>query len=512
MGRREEYRTWSKLCFAGFLFLVASIVASAQMDDISAQLSWGSSQKAPNGSKLGKIISAGSWGAYLFRYQPRRGFSNEQYWIESYDARMSLNARHKLLLSDQSKPDVEDIISLNQQLYLLLSRPTAEGDASRVYVRPISPRGQVTGEEKLLADLPLDEKFRRRQFDLEYSRDSSTLLLYNQLPPERDGPEQFTLRVFDDDFNLLWSRDVVLPYRDEGFRVLSYQVDQDGNVYLLGRQKSREGPKSLVPVFTLFAFNSNGREEIEYELTIDEATIQTLDFKLEGNGDIVCAGFYSISNLRESTGICHIRIDPLSRSAYKVDLSPFTEDFLLANKREEGLVDYKVKDLTLRSDGGIVLVAEQIFRQTQRIPAPQRSIVTNVYGYNNILVANLAPDGTYSWLRSIPKLQETVDDKGVYSSFAQATVQDRFFFLYNDHPSNFRPNKRRQYNFEQKESVITLTEIDRAGEQRTVPLFVNRDAGVVARPRRCRQVGARVVLVYGEEGRNYRLGLLRLDQ
>ncbi|MEL7222028.1 MAG: hypothetical protein AAGJ93_11965 [Bacteroidota bacterium] len=484
--------------------------AHAQMDDIPAQLSWGSTQKAPNGSRLAKIITAGNWGASVLRYQPGGGFSREAYWLEHFDARMALKGRYELELPQRPRADLEDIISLGGQLYILLSRPTTEGDASRVYARPLSSSAQVTGSEILLADLPRDEKFRRRQFDLEYSRDSSTFLLYNQLPPQKGGPEEFTLRVFDDRFQLLWSRDVVLPYRDRGFNVLAYKVDPEGNVFLLGRQKAEANGKKLAPMFTLFSYTSQGREEIEYKITLDDIDIHSLRFEVAGNGDVVCGGLYAPEGKKESQGICHIRINPLTREAYQIDLVPFPIDFLAETQHIKGLEAFRLRDLTLRSDGGIVVVAEQYYWQRAAITTARGYDQGDATVYNDIVVANLAPDGTYSWLRNIPKKQETFDDQGVFSSFVQATVKDRFYFLFNDNRNNFQPDKSRIYNFDRHESVIKLSEINRAGEQTTVPLFVNEDAGIMALPRRCRQVGARTILIYGEKGREYRLGLLRL--
>jgi hypothetical protein len=489
----------------------------AQMEDIAAELSWGRTETAPRGSRLAKVISAGEWGARILRYKSSSGFNAERYWLEYFDSRLVLTNRFELELPNNPRADLEDIISLNRQLYLLLSRASPEEQVSRVFIRPIGLTGQVIDQERLVAELPTNEKFRRRQFDLEYSRDSAFVLLYNQLPPEKDGPEKFTLRVFDPQFQLRWSRDVVLPYNDRSFGILSYQVDPTGNVYVLGRQQTVGNRGTLVAQYILLAYTNNGREEVTYELELEGVTINALTVKIASNGDLVCGGFYSTPGAVGSTGICHIQINPVSREADLVHLLPFPEDFLRAasqvNTRQAipALISYRLRELTLRSDGGIVLVAEQIFREETSVPTYQGLQTTVFYHYNDIVVANISGTGEYTWLRQIPKLQETNDDGGAFSSFAQTTVQDRFYFLYNDHPSNFSPDKRQQYKMTDRESVISLTEIDRAGALKTIPLFVNRDAGVIARPRLCRQVGARVMLVYGEDGRDYRLGLLRFE-
>lgn len=490
-------------------------VLAQPLQDIEASLQWGDRQKAPTASQLAKVISSGSWGAYVLRYKPGRGFSGEKYWIEHYNRQMDMTGRFEFELPGEKGADLEDIISLRGQLYLLLSRPDPAQDISQVLLRPFSPRGQVTGQERLLAELPQDEKFRRRQFDLEFNRDSSFLLLYNQLPPERDGPERFTLRVFDDAMQLQWSRDVTLPHADRGFNIRSYQLDQEGNVFLLGRKDPANSELGQIPVYYVYAYTRNGQKETVYKLDIAEVQLNKLMLKISGNGDLVCAGLYSLPGRETNEGICHLRINPLTQEAYKVDLLPFTAEFLAvedgddAKSRLIGLKYYQLRELILRSDGGIVLTAEQYFRtEASAVPRGMGAPSNTLFHYNDIMVANIAPDGTYTWLRRIPKQQVTANDNGWHSSFVQATVQDRFLFLYNDHPDQYRPKNNQGRSLEEQNTIISLTEIQRSGEMTTLPLYLNRDGGMMARPRRCRQIGARQMLVYGEEGRVYRLGLL----
>lgn len=505
-------------CILATLLVITLYVGSAYaqpIQDVEASLRWGDRQKAPSSSELAKVIQAGSWGAYLMRYKAGRGFSKEKYWIEHYNAQMNMVARFEFQLPGDGSGDLEDIISLKGQMYLLYSRPNPADQAVQVLLRPFSPRGQVTGQEQLLADLPEGEKYRRRQFDLEFSRDSSFILLYNQVPPEDDGQERFTLRVLDEDMNLYWSRDVKLTHADRGFSIRSYQVDQEGNVFLLGRKASTRSDSEERPVFYVYAYTRGGRQETVYELDIPEVQLNKLLLRIAGNGDLVCAGLYGVPAQEANIGVCHIRINPLTKEAYKVDFLPFTTEFLTETQgadrgqRVASTRFFQLRDLTLRSDGGCVLVAEEYYRTQSNGPQRGPGLPMNtLFYYNDIMVANVAPDGTYTWLRRIPKEQVTANDNGRHSSFAQATVQDRFFFLYNDHPDSYRPRGDRQRTFEDQNSVISISEITRAGELSTVPLFFNVDAGIRARPRRCVQISARQMLIYGEQERIYRLGLL----
>ena len=102
-----------------------------------------------------------------------------------------------------------------------------------------------------------------------------------------------------------------------------------------------------------------------------------------------------------------------------------------------------------------------------------------------------------------------MNDGGYYSSYAMATVRDRFYFIYNDNPRNFDPKvlngeRRIRHNYNGRYSVVSLAEVKIDGSVTVMPLFTNRDADAITRPKICRQSGSKHMLVYGERGRNFR--------
>jgi hypothetical protein len=172
----------------------------------------------------------------------------------------------------------------------------------------------------------------------------------------------------------------------------------------------------------------------------------------------------------------------------------------------------------MRTDGGAVLVAEQyyVYEQSYYSYWDRSTRFNYFYHYNDILIINIKPTGEVEWASRIPKRQETMNDGGYYSSYAMATVKDRFYFIYNDNPRNFDPqvqngNRRNRFNYNGRYSVVSLSEVRIDGSVRTMPLFTNRDADVITRPKICRQSGSRNMLVYGERGRNFRFANLAFD-
>ena len=65
------------------------------------------------------------------------------------------------------------------------------------------------------------------------------------LPYKKKQPERFALRVYDPTFSLIWERDISLPYNDEFFEVADQQIDNNGNVYLLGIAYQGKGRKGI---------------------------------------------------------------------------------------------------------------------------------------------------------------------------------------------------------------------------------------------------------------------------
>jgi hypothetical protein len=210
-------------------------------------------------------------------------------------------------------------------------------------------------------------------------------------------------------------------------------------------------------------------------------------------------------------------------------------------KRSAELYQYALDELVLRSDGGAVLIAEQYYVEQRndyndRYYDPYRyggfgyrglrsrfyNPYYSPYGYNNyrdnnyyynyndIIVVNIRPNGEIEWTARIPKQQVTSNDGGYFSSYAMSIVRDKFYFVYNDNYKNHDPKRKdnKWYNYNGRNSVITLAEVSKDGAVRINPVYNNREAGITTRPKICKQIGRNQMLIYGEKGRKYRFGNL----
>ncbi len=529
-----------KNIFCFILFLFSSLNGLFAQDyDLPAVISWGEELREPGNAYLSKIIAAGSYGFYALRLKKGTLTNEDIAYVEYYNSDNKLKRSQKLDLKYKGKKrEFEDMIMFGGNIYLLTSFNNEAKKKNYLFSQKLSDRLLPSRNLEMIAEIDTRSKYREGTFNFILSRDSSKMLIYNQLPYQRNEPERFALRVYNDQFEPMWNKDIVLPYNDDRFSIEEYRVDKDGNVYLLGVsyqdkfRTRRQGKPTYT--YSILAYTNAGEDFEEYRIDLTDKFITDLTFRVADDGNLICSGLYSEKGTYSVKGTYFFRLNAKSKEVYNVNLKPFDFDFLTeymsegqrnrAQKAEEAgnekrapeLYRYALNDLVLRSDGGAVLVAEQyyIYEQSFYDYAGIRQS-RYFYNYNDIIVVNIRPTGEIEWATRIPKRQETLNDGGYFSSYAMSIVRDKIYFIYNDNARNFGqdPDKRRRIHyFNGKYSIVALAEIRKDGELTTYPLFTNRDADILTRPKICKQTGSRRMLVYGERGRQYRFASLRFTE
>ncbi len=522
------------------LFLLLMLMClSANTIAQQQRIRWGTRLKEPRGSRLRQIVDISKDDFLALRYRPTTAlYAIERYWIERYDHRMRLKRAQAIELKYKSKiQNFEGLFHWGGKLWLLTSFHNKAKKEVYLFRQQIHRRSlrQNTRSMRLVARTPAPKLTRKGHFNYYIPPDSSHLLIYNALPYQKGQPEQFAFHVFKPNFELRWARDVRLPWPDEQFKVKSYRVDRHGNVYLLGVRflddiaQQRIGQPDYQ--YVILAWFDDGQRMEQYTISLDNRFITDLTFRIGKDGIINCAGFYSEKGPGNIKGTCYLRIEPSQWCVLTQQATPFSLEFLTPyytpRKRERArqaqakqntlrapeLYRYALNHLILRSDGGAVLIAEQYYVKERTTYYGNYSRGYNIrrdflYHYNDIIVVNIRPDGSLEWTARIPKRQITTNDHGYFSSYAMATVQDRFYFIFNDHPRNFDQKRKRRYTFKGSKSVVALTEVRKDGTTHVWPLTSTQQADVMVRPKICRQIGARDMALYGERRRRYRFGYL----
>ena len=547
-------------CFHFAIFAQAP-TAAAEDGHIAPPIQWSQDYKEPSHSNLNRIIATDANGFYALREQKQGVFGSGSVHalIEYYDRSMKLVKTRDLDLNFKGKDrELKDVVMLGRQLYLLTEFYNEKQEKTYLFAQSIKNESLSLSQDLIkIAEVEASNRERQDVFGTHISRDSSKILIYSHLPNTTNQLEKFNLQVYDASFNEVWHRDVKLPYDDKKFSVNEYQLDNDGNVFLLGtiylNGKVGSTRKSGGYQYDLLTYPKDGSEAQEYKIDLEGKFITDLTFRPADNGDIVCSGFYSESKDLGIKGACFIRLNPATKQVVAQNAKPFDFSFVTTylsdrskqkakealnkndKEKEPELYNYSLDKLILRSDGGAILIAEQYFVES-RTPYNSNpyayspfyspyyspfgysrygynSRVDYYYNFNDVIVVNIRPTGEIEWTARIPKRQQTVNDKGLYSSYAMAVGGEKLYFVYNEDPKNLDPNRKKIYtsHSSDKYSAVVLAEVGNGGKVKISPIFSNADANVITRPKVCRQIGRNEMVIYGERGNTYRFADLKLE-
>lgn len=511
-------KKWSSL----LLLVMLTTVAIAQKQLNKPNIVWGEEYKRPNSSEVEKIIGADNSGFYVWRHKSGLLVTPEII-IEHYDKNQNLDKSNSLnipLSSTNNDFNVIDIFPFAGQIVTLTSLYDRGGDKNTLFAQTIDKSTLQLNDKRVeVGEISAKKRSNKGGFDYAISRDSSKLLIYSNLPFERRGTEKLSLNVYDTKLDLQWKKTVELPFPDKNFGIENYEVDKNGNVYLLGKLYEDVGLGSIFKQgtpnysYVVVAYRNDGDEVQNYNVSLGEDFITDLTIRIGNNGDLICAGFYSERNTQGMKGAFFSKINAATKEMYDIKKGQFKPEFLeqfmsksRANKKKSELFSYKIDNLILRSDGGALMIAEQFYIiVSTRTDANGLVTTTTTYYYNDIITVNINPDGTIAWATKIPKRQR--DDSGAFSSYAMSISGGKIYFVYNDHPKNInRTDYRKIKNFNGKKSIVTLATLSPDGTYEKIPLFSNRDESIVTRPKIARQISKNELIIFGTFKKRYKFG------
>ncbi|MEN0047949.1 MAG: hypothetical protein AAF806_12890 [Bacteroidota bacterium] len=522
-----------------FSLSFSSSFAQSKADGLPGDIEWGEELKQPAGTILSKTIAYNKSGMYALRVKDITDEEKARVYIERYDNDLRLKKAQEIELKYKKKDrQFEDVIYHGGQLYLLTSFHNQAKKKNYLFKQKISnERLQINDRDiEKIGELDTRNILRDGGFDLVQSKDTSKLMVYHQLPYKKGEAENFKLRVFDESFSEIWSKDISLPYNNEIFSVEEYRVDNQGNVYLLGvlyRDKvriRRNGSPNYQ--YVILTYTQDGSQANEYKIQLRDKFITDLTFRPDGRGNLVCSGFYSDRGTYSIKGTYFFRINTETKEIFNENTKAFDFEFLTEflsenkkrkakdaersgdTRRQAELYRFSLDELILRSDGGALLIGEQyfVYEDFYRDPWTGFSRFDRYYHYNDIIIVNIRPTGEIEWATRIPKRQVTRNDGGYYSSYAMSIVRDKIYFVFNDNNRNFADTRNdRLYNFNGRNSIVSIVEVSKDGNWTITPLFPNREVDLITRPKVCKQVGRKKMLVYGEWGRLFRLAHLEFN-
>ena len=239
-----------------------------------------------------------------------------------------------------------------------------------------------------------------------------------------------------------WNR--FIPFEEsasfDGF--LQAVPENDGHVNLVFSKENRRVKKEEHHFDIL---RIGGEEALIERCTILMPEVLTYDVSFtydEINKKIIGGGLFSNRNRGKASGYYYLSLNIKNPEGVVFQMHEFSEELaqkLLsdASVKKNEISNIDVREIVLRKDGGIILIAEISRRFERYIAGASRQYNQNGnrstdYYFEDVLVVSLHPNGDMHWENILYKKQFSQDDNGVFSSFFLAKTPSSLRFLYND--------------------------------------------------------------------------------
>lgn len=341
------------------------------------------------------------------------------------------------------------------------------------------------------------------KFDFYYSADDTKMLVqYRKVPRVKNDSknhDEIGLYVFDAEMKEIHGGDQRMPYTEKKMNNIDYAVDGAGNAYILAtvyednttRSKSRDGNPNYH--IELLKKTPAARRMEASTIELQDKFITTVGLYETDDNFMVCTGYYNKSNSGGAAdGLFFAKVDE-SGALYDEQSFSIPVEILnqyeskrtrRKNEKKEDKDEAEFYNLTLRklqflSDGSIVMIGEQYYRQTHTSYSNGRSTTYYTYHYNDMLISKIDPAGELEWMRKLPKSQYGRSGMGTMS-FKHIYGEGYHYILYLDHEKNL--------NLPFDEAPTTYTDgndgflrafvvDDTRGEVTQESIFDMRDAG-----------------------------------
>jgi hypothetical protein len=524
-----------------FLVLSISLLFLLNLNAQTAKttITWGSEFMSPK-----KHVFTGVLG------NPKDGYVsiNQRYGksltLQKFNTDLKLKSENAVDLKTMPKGYMSEFfLDMNNKYYWVYSTWDKKAKIEQLNVRPIDiSTAKLTGkstpviksDKKLAGDLVATGFYKigtANKWESELSDNGSKVLVHYRLKPEikddSKNKDVIGLYVFDSEFEEISGRRVEMPYVEEFLDIMSYQIDNAGNAYILGKvyegsKKEKTKDKKPNYHFEIFKYTKDNSEAIKISLKLESTFVSSIKLVEGKEGNMILVGYYSKSTYGAADGVFCFNLNSTTNKIenkfkgfyeFPSDIMKAYEKSRTAKKVNDKeakdaneLTSLKIKDIMVNEDGSFDVFGEEYTHiwyvriNNRRVEYVHRLI------YGDIYVMRIGADGEMKQVNKIPKYQfkslttssPVLANEVFGMSFYLDKKDGNYFIYYVDNLKNLNIKatdaperhvdgaggvlmstklgsdgsltKNKLFDFREKKYYINVTEMDRIGPNDYVAL------------------------------------------
>ncbi len=324
----------------------------------------------------------------------------------------------------------------NGKVYVFLVGWNKEKQQNSFHVKVVNEDGSVSDQMFDLEIEPATSQMKSSNYRFHFSPDGSKLLVLTEKPFSKGLKETIRLQVFDTDmFSSLWKQDLTLENESERFPSNEIVLDNKGTAFLLKDIKisNKEHVYQLIVTgkdfSTLTEINLEGyglgQRKMQFDQTGHLLINATLVPAGRRNTDWQAIWFFKTDAKGQ---VLHHKIEALGSGMLNLVVSSKN-----AEKTGYVLENYTLKDVLLKSDGGVILLTEEQRQSKTPIAQSNPPVYEHTLFYGNVLIVSFDADGNRVWDKVIEKNQaeKTLDPKIGFGSYAYQLKNDKLYLVWN---------------------------------------------------------------------------------
>lgn len=396
--------------------------------------------------------------------------------------------------------EIEHIVVFSQKIYVFFSSVDKEGSVLNLFQLTYNMfTGEAMGAALKVDEMPYERRRDRGLFYISQNKEGNRLFIFHR--ESSDGNSDFTRKEgvapeAKEQLSFKVFGEGMVPLLDKRFPNLNYvgiqsvrdlAIDNKGNVFVLTAYRMSQGTPA--GEYRLLKCTPNTDALKDFKIKLDKKAITDLKLVIDNlNSTAVVGGFYAENNTFASSGVLYTTLtidnDSLSPIHFESFKAKFLNDYSGERtiNRSSELINYEVDKIIVRSDGGMVVLAESNFvtESSSYNSYYQLYTVTYTYHYENVMILSVNPDGTLDWGNVMRKSQSSENDDAFFSSYALFASENELSLIYNR-------------GIRRKTDIMRYV-IDSRGVAKE-SILVSGAEELMLMPKGCKQVNAKLLII-----------------
>lgn len=324
----------------------------------------------------------------------------------------------------------------NGRVLIFLEGWSKEKSENSFSVKALNEDGTFPEEATLLETEPAPGQMKSANYRVAFSPDGAYMAVLTEKPFVKGEKEEQRVQVFSTkDWSSVWKREITLDNEADRYPNNDMVVSNAGTVFLYKDIKI----SMKEHLYELYTYNTSLADKQVLDLKTYFPTHHKLQVTPEGGlliGGMLATAGTSATNwqatwqLKTDAGgkILTDRVEPLGAPLLGTILSPGQ-----AAKEGARLDDFVLKDILLKSDGGMLLLAENYRSASTPVGTATPPVYDYELTFGGIMIVSMDAEGNRAWHQYYDKQQrmKTRDPKAHFCSFTYQLKNDNLYLTWN---------------------------------------------------------------------------------